>query len=337
MKTNFLFASILMAILISGISGLFIIDNAFAQNPSDDDSDNTEKQKEIEQKKAERQQQFEEKQKEIEQKKAERQQQFEEKQKEIEQKKAELEIHRENFEEKQLKKLNEYQEKLKEIKAKLQAKMEKNISDDKLSQKSKIIEEKLTKSSEEIQLKLAAKADKLDLRTRNILDSINDGDYMGEKITPDNYSETYELIFDSVDASLINDNSKISSLIGKMTFTTYDKSSTDLKLELNECQITIDKIIFNCGFGKARSVSSGTTEIKDSLVILAFLEDNALEEVHTTLKIFLNSDTPINEIEQSKVSILEPQSKISGLWFLNGTATLSKITPTLENISSDDK
>jgi len=115
-----------------------------------------------------------------------------------------------------------------------------------------------------------------------------------------------------------------------MNFTTYDKNKSNLKLELDECQITVDEITYNCGFGKARTVSSGEFGAKDSLVIVAFLENDVLEEVHTALKIFLNADIPIDKIEQSQVSILGPQSKISDLWFLNGTATLSKIVSTSE-------
>ncbi len=318
MKTNFVIVSILATILIGGTFSLFLIDDAFAQNlyVSSDDSEAYEKQKQLEEKKAEREAKAEEK------------------QKQLEEKKAELEIHRENLEVKQLKKSKEYEEKLKEIKEKSQYKIEKNISDndEKLSQKSKKLEEKLIKKSEEIQKKLAAKSDKLDLRTKNILDRINDGQYMGEKINSSTNTEKYELSFDLVDASLINDKSQTSSLTGKMSFSTYDKSKSNLKLELNECVITVDDIIYNCVFGKARTVSSGPSGAKDSLVIVAFLEDDVLEEVHTTLKIFLNADIPINKIEQSQVSILGPQSKISNMWILNGTATLSKIISTSENI-----
>ncbi|MCE9653102.1 MAG: hypothetical protein K8Q89_08650 [Nitrosarchaeum sp.] len=318
MSTNFVFASVLASILLGGVFGLFLIDNAFAQNlyVSSDDS--------------------EEKQKELEQKKAERQQQAEEKQKELEQKKAELETQRENFEAKQIKKLNEYEEKLKKIKETSLSKNEKITSDNsnKISQKSKQLETKLTKKSEEIQQKLEAKSDNLDLRTKKILDKINSGNYMGEKTTTDNFAETYELVFDSVNATGLKDNSQTSSFTGKMIFTTFDKSKSDLKLELSECQITVDEIIFNCAFGKARTVSSGQSDVKDSLIIMAFLEDDVLEEVHTTLKIFLNANTPINEIDNSKVTILHPQSMISNLWILNGTATMSKIVSTTESISS---
>ena len=305
-----------MTILIGGTFGLFLIDDAFAQNlyVSSDDSEAYKKQKELEQKKADREAKSEEK------------------QKELEQKKAELEIHRKNLEAKQLKKLKEYEEKLKEIKEKSQNKIEKNMNDDQenFSQKSKQLEEKLIKKSEEIQKKLMTKSDKLDLRTKNILDKINNGTYMGEKTTAFTYVETYELVFDFVNASMINDKSQTSSMTGKMNFTIYDKSKSNLKLELDECEITVDEITYNCGFGKARTVSSGESGAKDSLVIVAFLENDVLEEVHTTLKIFLNADIPINKIEQSRVSIIGPQSKISDSWFLNGTATLSKIISTSE-------
>ncbi len=339
MKTNFVLVSILMAVLIGGTFGLFLIDDAFAQNlyVSSDDSEAYEKQKELEQKKAEREAKSEEKQKELEQKKAEREAKSEEKQKELEQKKAELETNRQNLEAKQLKKLKEYEEKLKEIKEKSQKKIEKNITDEQenFSQKSKSLEEKLIKKSEEIQKKLMTKSDKLDSRTKNILDKINDGTYMGEKTTVFTYDETYELVFDFVNASMINDKSQTSILTGKMNFTTYDKNKSSLKLELDECQITVDEITYNCGFGKARTASSGEFGAKDSLVIIAFLENDVLEDVHTTLKIFLNADIPIDKIGQSQVSILGPQSKISDLWFLNGTATLSKIVSTSETIGNN--
>ena len=314
MKTNFISSLILASILLSGVLGLPLSDDVFAQNPSVDNDDSKEKQKELEQKKAKRLEKAEEK------------------QKELEQKKDELAIKRDHFEVKQLKKSQEYEKKLKEIKEKIQNKIKTKIaSDEKSSLKSKQFEVKTIKKSEEIQQRLAKQSDTLDSRTQNILDKINEGQYMGPKITSNDYTETYELLFDSVDASLLTDQSQKSSLTGKMTFTLYDKSKSDLKLELDECEITVDKIIYNCGFGKARTISSGQSGAKDSLVIMAFLEDGVINELHATMKLFVNADMPINNIEQSQVSIINPQSKISNLWSLDGTATLTKTTLTIEN------
>jgi len=345
MKTNFILSFTLCSILLLGIFGLFYGD-AFAQNPSlnDDDYKAEERQKELEQKKAEQKEKAEERQKELEQKKAEQKEKAEERQKELEQKKAEqkekaeerqneleqkkaeLVTNRENLEAKQSKKFQQYEEKLKEIKEKSQNKIKANISSDEISLKSKQIEEQVIKKSEEIQQRLAEKSDELDSRIKNILDKINDGQYMGVKTPTKDYTETFELTFDSVDASQISNQSQMSTLTGKMTFTLYDKSKSDLKLELNECNIVVDEINYNCGFGKARTVSSGQSGAKDSLVIMAFLEDGVLEELHTTMKLFVNANIPINNIDQSQVSIIGPQSKISNLWILNGNATLTKIT-----------
>lgn len=289
MKTNFILSFTLCSILLLGIFGLFY-DNAFAQNPSLNDDD------------------FK----------------SEERQKELEQKKAELAIYRENLEAKQLKKFQQYEEKLKEIKEKTRNKIKTNMSGDEISLKSK--QEQIIKKSEEIQQRLVEKSDKLDSRIKNILDKINDGQYMGVKTPTKDYTETFELTFDSVDTSQISNSSQMSTMTGKITFTLYDKSKSDLKLKLNECNIVVDEINFNCGFGKARTVSSGQSGAKDSLVIMAFLEDGVLEEMHATMNLFVNADIPINNIDQSQVSIIGPQSKISNLWILNGTATLTKIT-----------
>ncbi len=125
-----------------------------------------------------------------------------------------------------------------------------------------------------------------------------------------------------------------------MSFTTFDKGKSNLKLELDECQITVDSVPYNCGFGKARTASSDDSGAKDSLVILALLEDDVLEEVHSTLKIFLNADSTIRDMEDSSsVSILGPQSKIVGMWFLKGEGTLIKtVSDSTDNTddSTDD-
>ena len=138
-----------------------------------------------------------------------------------------------------------------------------------LSSSEKLIkfEDKLAKKSEKIREKLLERLDKLDSRTQKILDKINKGDYLGKKIGSSVVSETYELVFDSVDATSISDKTKTSSLSGFMSFTTFDKGKSNLKLELQECQITVDDMPYNCGFGKARTTSSGNSGVKDSISI----------------------------------------------------------------------
>jgi hypothetical protein len=262
----------------------------------------------------------------------------EEKRKKLEERKIKLESDRKKLEEKLSKKINKYEEKLKEIKEKYQYKIESGNIDDvnKFSAKIEKSEDRINKKSEEIRKKLEAKQEKLDSRTQKILEKINDGNYLGEKFGSSNTIDLYELAFGSVNATKINDKTQTSYLDGTMSFKTFDQGKSNLKLELEQCDIAVDGIPFSCGFGKARTTSSGDSGSKDSLVILAFLEDDILEEVHSTLKISLNANTPIRDIEDSsQVSILAPQSKISGMWFLDGTGTLTKTTLSTDDTTDD--
>jgi len=304
------------------------------------------KQQDLEDKKLEHQKQIEEKRKELETKRAEyekksqeRQQQLEEKRQEIEKKREELKSDREKYQEKLSERTQKYEEKLQEIKVKYQEKIDESTSkDEKLSLKSEKLAEDFSEKSDKIKERLEAKSDELDSRTQKILEKIDDGEYMGKKVGSEQTTSKYELVFDSVSASAISNQTKTSTMTGMMTFTTFDISKSNLKLELESCSIVVDDIPYACGFGKARTVSSGDSGTKDSLVIIAFLEDNLAEEVHSTLKIFLDADTSISQIEQSEVSVLGPQSKLSHLWFLDGTATLTKIPnsdETQDNIPND--
>ncbi len=335
-KKSVLFG-ILASILIGGSFGTFPIVDSFAQNLSVSREDSEAYQKQLEKAKEEKKKADERKQK-LEEKQYEQKQKAEEKRKELEKMKAKLESDRKKLEEKLAEKINKYDKKLKEIKEIYQNKIETDLSGDveKFSSTTAKLEDKLVKKSEEIREKLLEKSAKLDSRTQKILEKINDGDYLGKKIGSFDSFETYELVFDSVDAIGISNKTQVSSLSGMMNFTTFDKGKSNLKLELKECQITVDNVPYNCGFGKARTVSSGDSGAKDSLVILAFLEDDVLEEVHSTLKIFLNADSPIAEIDDtSKVSILGPQSKISHMWFLNGTGTLTKTVSVSDDLTDD--
>jgi myosin heavy subunit len=320
MNKNFTFFAILASILIGSSFGLFSIEDSFAEDDdlsvSREDSKAYQKQLEkqekerekaeerkqkLEEKQEERKQKLEEKQEKEREKAEERKQKLEEKQEErkqkaeerkqkLEEKKAKLDLDRKKLEEKLSNKINKYEEKFKTAK----------------------LEDKIAKKSDEIRKKLLEKQEKLDSRTQKILDKINNGDYLGEKISTSNSFETYELTFDSVNITGIHDKTQLSTLEGFMIFNTFDKGKSNLKLELEECNIIVDDIPFNCGFGKARTTSSGDSGSKDSLVVIAFLEDDVLEEVHSTLKISLNADSPISEITDSThVSILNPQSSFN--------------------------
>lgn len=248
--------------------------------------------------------------------------------------KDKIEERKHRLEEKKKELQDKFNEKLQKLKDKYQDKLKELSSDESNSEKIKKLDERFHESSEKVLQRLEERSEKLNSRTQKLLEKINEGNYMGEKITLSDNPVKYELIFNSVSAYSVEDQIQTSTLIGGMNFTTFDSSKTNLKLELEECQILVGDIPYSCGFGKARTASFGKSGINDSLVIIAFLEDSLDNEVHTTLKIFLQSDISISQIEESEVEILGPQSKVAHLWFLNGTATLSKISP-VDKISDE--
>ena len=337
MNKNFVVFGILASILMGGF-GLFSINDSFAEdNLSVSREDSEAYKKQLEKQEKAKQKAEERKEKQLE-KQEKAKQKAEERKEKLEEKKAKLESDRKKLEEKLSKKINKYEEKLKEIKEKYQYKIESDFTGDvdKYSAKIEKLEDKISKKSEEIRKKLQEKQEKLDSRTQKILDKINDGDYLGKKLGSSNSIDTYELAFDSVTTTGIHDKTQTSTMEGFMIFNTFDKGKSNLKLELQECKIIVDDVPFNCGFGKARTTSSGDSGSKDSLVIIAFLEDDVLEEVHSTLKISLNADSPIRDIEgSSPVSILSPQSKISGMWLIDGMGTLTKTVSSTDDTTDD--
>ena len=320
MTGKFVLFGILASILLSGSFGFFSINTSFADDNLSVSKENSEAyQKQLE-------------------KQEEQKQKAEERKQKLDDKQEKLDSDRKKLNEKLSTKINKYEEKLREIKEKYQNKIKFDSSGEieKFSKSAKL-DDKLSKKSEEIRTKLLEKQEQLDSRTQKILDKVNNGNYLGDKISSSNSFETYKLNFDSVIATGIHDKTKLSTLEGFMIFNTFDKSNSNLKLELQECNIVVDSVPFNCGFGKARTTSSGDYGSKDSLVVLAFLEDDILEEVYSTLKISLNANSPISQIiDSTQVSILDPQSKISGMWFLNGTGTLTKTVTITDDTTEND-
>jgi len=83
---------------------------------------------------------------------------------------------------------------------------------------------------------------------------------------------------------------------------------------------------YYCAFGKARAISSGPGGEKDSMVIIGLMQDTNNPENRGTIKIFLNTDTSLNELSVGddlvNADIRTPQSRIGHQWFIGGAATL---------------
>lgn len=193
--------------------------------------------------------------------------------------------------------------------------------------------------AEKIQERLVTKLEMLNEKTTSILEKIEQGRYLGPKFGDSTVigagkGHSYLLSFIDVDAvpiAKINNTNKIfDTFYGNVTLETYDKKGDSVKFEITHCDIVVGEIPYGCGFGKARVVSlqENMQQNRTSIVLIAFLEDAVENQIHSTLKLFLQSDyslETINAGKESSVSVLGPQSVVSHQYFLNGTAKLQTI------------
>lgn len=320
MRENIFLASFTIVVLLIGFPSSVIDFNPFTQNmkvSAEELEENKQQQKSNDN--------DQEKREELEKKRAE----LKEKRDEIKQKQVE---HAKKIAEKERKTHDKIVEKLKEIE-------ELRLKADQLTAESSELEQKFQKKSDEIRQRLLAKIEQLETRTGKILEKIEQGKYFGPSLGKSDYINQYKLTFQNITATSIGELPETSNVDGFILLSTYDIGKHSLKFKVDECSITINSTPYSCGFGKARAVSSGTSGQKDSMVIIAFLEDGVINEHYTTLKIFLNAQVPIIEINEDKnqVEVHSPQSKIANQWFLGGIATLAKTGSTEIPVEDEPK
>ena len=141
----------------------------------------------------------------------------------------------------------------------------------------------------------------------------------------DSYTNTYRLDFVDVYANAIGNSGETDTVIGHITMENVVTRSNNLKLKVTECNLFVD-VDYYCAFGKARAISSGPGGEKDSMVIIGLMQDTNNPENRGTIKIFLNTDTSLNELSVGddlvNADIRTPQSRIGHQWFIGGAATL---------------
>lgn len=238
-------------------------------------------------------------------------------QQKLEERKAKLEEKREKIKQKTIEKAQKVREKQEELRQKIQT-----------------LENMPAQKAEKVKQRLYEKIDKLNQKTASILEKVQEGKYLGKRLG-NNPSVDFTINFVDVQADAIGSDTA-TTLEGNLNMTTFDVGKKNLKFEVTSCDIQVGDIEYMCGFGKARTISSGGDGSGDSLVIVAFLEDGILNQIHTTLKIFLESDQPIMKTSDNTVSILGPQSVVSHQWFLNGTAQLLKVEEQLGELEIED-
>jgi len=169
------------------------------------------------------------------------------------------------------------------------------------------------------------KIDQLKPNQKGLLKKVASGEYLGTTLGGDSYTNTYRLDFVDVYANAIGNSGETDTVIGHITMENVVTRSNNLKLKVTECNLFVD-VDYYCAFGKARAISSGPGGEKDSMVIIGLMQDTNNPENRGTIKIFLNTDTSLNELSVGddlvNADIRTPQSRIGHQWFIGGAATL---------------
>jgi len=198
-----------------------------------------------------------------------------------------------------------------------------NLKLQKLSEELAERHDKYLKKSEELQEKLYEKIDKLDLRTQKLVENFNSGEYFGEVDEVQDETRKYVLKFDSLTGKSFTDPSTTPEFFAEITLESSSSGSDDnLKFKVTGCSIIGEDVSYSCAFGKARTVSSGSSGDEEKLTIMAFLEDDDSEST-SSLKVFVTPvDSSFASLEGGVID-LTMQGTITLQWSLSGAGTMS--------------
>ena len=190
-------------------------------------------------------------------------------------------------------------------------------------------EARLAEKLAQVQQKLLEKASQLGKREQALLGKLNEGSYHGPILGGDPVTNQYIVSFNALDATTRNPGHS-ETFAGDITLENVVTRGNNLKLKVTGCSLIGDLVTYDCAFGKARAISAGQPDEKNSLIIIAFLEDESGN--HNTLKMFVDTGKPLRELGSGPVSvdIKKSQSGIGHDWFIGGDATIT-VTGSTEN------
>ncbi len=247
-----------------------------------------------------------------------------------------LQEKRYEFEQKQIELAEKYAKKLAKLESKYVDKEAKltekyNLKLQKLSEELAERHDKYLKKSEELQQKLYEKIDKLDLRTQKLVENFNSGEYFGEVVEVQDETRKYVLKFDSLTGESFTDPSTTPEFFAEIILESFSSGSDhNLKFKVTGCSIIGEDISYSCAFGKARTVSSGSSGDEEKLTIMAFLEDDDSEST-SSLKVFVTPvDSSFASLEDGVIDVTMKGS-ITLQWSLSGAGTMSLMDNSKDN------
>ncbi len=135
----------------------------------------------------------------------------------------------------------------------------------------------------------------------------------------------YVLKFDGLTGESFVETSTSGEFYAEITLESTSSGSDDnLKFKVTGCSIIGEADSYSCAFGKARTVSSGTSGDEEKLTIMAFLEDDDTEST-SSLKVFVTPvDSSFASLEDGAIEVTM-EGSITLQWSLSGDGTLSII------------
>ena len=246
-----------------------------------------------------------------------------------------LQEKRYEFEQKQIELAEKYAKKLAKLESKYadnEAKLTEkyNLKLERLSEELAERHDKYLKKSEELQQKLYEKIDKLDLRTQKLVENFNSGEYFGE-VDEEDETRKYVLKFDSLTGESFTDPSTTPEFYAEITLESSSSGSDhNLKFKVTGCSIIGEDISYSCAFGKARTVTTGSSGDEEKLTIMAFLEDDDSEST-SSLKVFVTPvDSSFASLEDGVIDVTM-QGTITLQWSLSGAGTMSLMDNSKDN------
>jgi len=257
----------------------------------------------------------------IEAKLAEKYEKLQEKRYEFEQKQIELA-------EKYAKKLAKLESKYADNEAQLTEKY--NLKLERLSEELAERHDKYLKKSEELQQKLNEKIEKLDARAQKLVENFNSGEYFGE-VDEEDETRKYVLKFDSLTGESFVEPSTTPEFYAEITLESSSSGSdNNLKFKVTGCSIIGEDISYSCAFGKARTVTTGSSGDEEKLTIMAFLEDDDSEST-SSLKVFVTPvDSSFASLEDGVIDVTMKGS-ITLQWSLSGAGMMSLMDNSKDN------
>ncbi len=198
-----------------------------------------------------------------------------------------------------------------------QAKKESRLAEGSSQKESKALER-----AERLIEKLQQQIDNLEKRLQSLLEKYESGEYYGNISTADAVTNTYVISLEGIALS-IYDETVTTEMSGELFMENQVTTSNTSKFKILSGEFLIGGEIFDVAFGKARLSSSGPSGEENSLVIVLQTIDS--EENDNTIKITLGFDSPLEGEFGSQAEEFEilDNSKVSGLWILDGSGKLS--------------